>query len=96
MKDKVIAASGELWHELGARGETSVYDLARTLGQDEELVTLALGWLAREDKIQFSERRNEVVFSLVDSEMQIFRGFYGDRTSQRKQSFWKRLFRQQS
>jgi len=93
MKDKVIETSGELWHELGARGEASVYDLSRSLGEDEEIVSLALGWLAREDKVTFSERRNEVMFSLVDSEKAIFKGFYGDNVPQRKQNFWKRLFR---
>ncbi len=93
MKEKLIETCGRLWNELGARGETSAYELSHTLKEDEEMVNLALGWLAREDKVQCSKKRRERVFSLVASELEVFRGFYGDNISKSRKSFWSRLFR---
>lgn len=92
MKEKVIETSGKVWHELGFRGELSSYNLSRVLREEEDVVNLALGWLAREDKVNYSKKRNEMVFSLVDSEIKIFQSFYKD-AGQRKESFWQKLFR---
>lgn len=94
MKEKLIDTCGKVWNELGARGECSSYDLSRALGVDEEVVSLALGWLAREDKIESSEDHRERMFSLVESEMEAFRSFYGDgNVPVKKRSIWNRLFR---
>ncbi len=93
MKDKVSELSGKVWHELGFRGKASSRKLSHVLNEDEEMVNLALGWLAREDKVDCSAQRDHVMFSLVESEMKIFKGFYGDRPSTNKGSIWRRLFR---
>jgi hypothetical protein len=93
MKDKVIETTGKIWHELGYRGQATSRKLSQILNEDEEIVNLALGWLAREDKVACSEKRDHLIFSLVESEMNIFKGFYGDSFSKNKESFWHRLFR---
>lgn len=93
MKDKVIETTGKIWHELGFRGQVDSRKLAQVLDEDEEVINLALGWLAREDKVVCSERRNRIMFSLVESEMNIFKKFYGDQSSNKKESVWHRLFR---
>lgn len=93
MKETVVETCGKIWHELGFRGEASTYDLARTIGEDEEIVNLALGWLTREDKVNCSKKRNGIMFSLVDSETKIFREFYKDGRPRRKLRFWHKLFR---
>ncbi len=92
MKDKVIEATGKIWHELGFRGEVSSRKLARAIDEDEEIVNLALGWLTREDKVACSEKRDQIMFSLVESEMNIFKSFYQDGRPQHKGNFWRRLF----
>ncbi|MEW5894683.1 MAG: winged helix-turn-helix domain-containing protein [Candidatus Omnitrophota bacterium] len=92
MKEKVIATCGKVWHELGFKGEGSGRELAWALNEDEEIVNMALGWLAREDKIRCQKKRGSYIFSLVQSEMEIFKGFYKDLgKAKRKNSFWKKL-----
>ncbi len=92
MNEKVSEVCGKVWHELGFRNGTATADqLARAVGEDLDLVNLALGWLAREEKVAFSDERNRKMFSLVESEMQIFRQFYKDGRPKSKNDFWKRL-----
>lgn len=91
MKEKVIEVAGKTWQELGSRGEATSRQIASSLREDEALVNIALGWLAREDKVHCSQKRNDVMFSLVESEL----GFFKDGSksvSQRPQkSIWRKL-----
>jgi hypothetical protein len=72
MKDKVIEAAGKTWRFLGQNGEVSVSKLPKELKENEPLVFQALGWLAREDKINYSIKNRRTFVSLVDSEVQAF------------------------
>ena len=92
MKEKVIETCGKIWHELGSRGRANVDDLSDAIKEDEEMVNLALGWLAREDKIECAPNRHGRMFSLVESELKAFRSVYGD-VKPRKRSIWSRLLR---
>ncbi len=76
MKEKVIEIAGKAWWALGEMGETNAGGLARKIKEKEDLVNLALGWLAREDKVSFSVKRNKVLFSLVAPELQAFKNIY--------------------
>ena len=51
MKEKVIEAAGKTWRYLGQNGQTNVAQLGRAIKEKDEVVLQALGWLAREDKI---------------------------------------------
>ena len=92
MKDKVIDTCGKIWHELGFKGQATSRDLSWAINEDEEVVNMALGWLAREDKISSQKKRDSYMFSLVDSEMSIFRGFYQDvKQAKKKNNIWRKL-----
>jgi hypothetical protein len=73
MKEKVIETAGKAWRVLGERGESDIPELARLLREREDVVNQAIGWLAREDKISYSLKRNRTFISLVDREMQAFK-----------------------
>ena len=47
--------AGHVWRRLNGLGLVSVPELARKLRLSDSDTTLAVGWLAREDKIQFYE-----------------------------------------
>ena len=51
MKEKVIEIAGKTWRYLGQNGETNVSKLGKALQEKDAIVLQALGWLAREDKI---------------------------------------------
>ena len=50
-KTKIGVNAGKVWRILNEKGELSMFDLCRDLGLTFEDVALAIGWLARENKI---------------------------------------------
>jgi len=72
MKEKVIEIAGKTWRFLGQNGETNVSQLAKSLKEKDEVVLQALGWLAREDKIDYSIKNRRTFVSLVDTELRAF------------------------
>ncbi len=72
MKEKIIEISGKVWRFLGQNGPTGVDQLARSLKEKEEVVFYALGWLAREDKINYTVKNRRTFVSLVESELRAF------------------------
>ena len=72
MKDKVIETAGKTWKFLGQNGETDVGELCRYVKEKETVVYQALGWLAREDKINYTTKNRKTFVSLVESELSSF------------------------
>ena len=72
MKDKVIETAGKTWRFLGQNGETNVSQLPRLLRENDAVVLQALGWLAREDKINYTTRSRRTFVSLVEREISAF------------------------
>jgi len=52
LTQKIGADAGKLWTMLNKSGRIDVYDLSHELQLDERDIYLALGWLARENKIE--------------------------------------------
>ena len=72
MKEKVIEIAGKTWRYLGQNGETNVGQLPKALKEKGELVLQAVGWLAREDKINYSIKNRRTFISLVQNELIAF------------------------
>ena len=72
MKDKVIEIAGKTWRFLGQNGETNVSQLPRLLRENDTVVLQALGWLAREDKINYTTRSRRTFVTLVEREVGAF------------------------
>lgn len=53
-KEQVGVTAGKVWHLLNDLGPQTVAQLKKRLNGSGELVGFALGWLAREDKINIS------------------------------------------
>ncbi|HUT14159.1 MAG TPA: winged helix-turn-helix domain-containing protein [Thermoguttaceae bacterium] len=56
--------AGTLWCVLSENGPLTMTNLVKLVGQPHNAVMLALGWLAREDKIHFEEKGRTRVVSL--------------------------------
>jgi hypothetical protein len=61
---KIGETAGKVWHFLNQNGPRSLTKLAVDLGEPRDLVMLALGWLAREDKIEITEDKRSRMVSL--------------------------------
>ena len=58
-REQVGVTAGKVWHALNDSGPQTLAQLKKKLNGSGELVSFALGWLAREDKIDiFQEKRS--------------------------------------
>ena len=55
MKDQIGSIAGKIWDYLSANGKTAISTLVRDLNETERMVSMGLGWLAREDKIELTQ-----------------------------------------
>lgn len=53
MQDKIGTVAGNIWQQLERKGEMTPRKLCSTTKEKSDVVYLALGWLARENKVQF-------------------------------------------
>ena len=60
--------AGKVWRILNEKGELSMFELCRELGFTFEEVAVAIGWLARENKISFREKDNMLFVKIDDVE----------------------------
>ena len=86
MKDQIIEAAGKTWRFLGQNGEYNVSKLPKELKEKEPVIFQALGWLAREDKINYSVKNRRTFVSLVESELQSFNSLMYNMNNQIKNS----------
>jgi hypothetical protein len=56
--------AGEIWHLLDANGPMTTARLVKEIDAPRDLVMQAVGWLAREDKIDIEEESRTRVVSL--------------------------------
>ena len=60
--------AGKVWRILNEKGELPMFELCRELGLTFEEVAVAIGWLARENKISFREKDNMLFVKIDDVE----------------------------
>ena len=60
--------AGKVWRILNEKGELSMFELCRELGLTFVEVAVAIGWLARENKISFREKDNMLFVKIDDVE----------------------------
>jgi len=73
MKNKIGEISGKIWKILGEKEDVELSKLPQILKEKGEIVYQALGWLAREDKINYHSKEKKTFVSLSYDEREIFR-----------------------
>jgi len=64
MKEQVGLTAGKVWHMLNDSGPHTLAQIKKKLNGSGELVGFALGWLAREDKVDISLDKKSFKVSL--------------------------------
>jgi hypothetical protein len=64
MIDRVGFAAGEIWRYLLENGESSPIKIKANLGLSNTMLYLALGWLARENKVSIIQQEYSYKISL--------------------------------
>lgn len=68
MKDKIGETSGKIWKVIQKKGEVNVAQLPKLLNEKSAIVYQGLGWLAREDKIDYQTKGGKTFACLTDPE----------------------------
>lgn len=61
-KEEIGTLAGIVWRALNEKGSLSFEYLQRETRLDTEAVCTAIGWLARENKIEFNEQNGITIF----------------------------------
>jgi hypothetical protein len=77
MKDRIGEIAGKIWTILGQKQNINILKLPKILKEKEEIVYQGLGWLAREDKINYHNKEGKTFVSLSHEEREIFRNSLG-------------------
>jgi hypothetical protein len=64
MNTDIGLAAGNIWKILKAEGELTITQLKRKSGLPVNQFYMGLGWLAREDKVQFRRDRRNIFIVL--------------------------------
>lgn len=64
-KEKIGTIAGKIWQILNENGNVKIADLKKTTKKDIKDIYMALGWLARENKIHFFEVEKETAVCLI-------------------------------
>jgi DNA-binding GntR family transcriptional regulator len=58
--------AGSIWRELDENGPLSLAKLVERVGGNRDVVMQAVGWLAREGKIEINENKRGKTVSLIE------------------------------
>lgn len=64
--DQIGGTAGKVWHALHKEGPLSIAKLVETVELNRDLVMQAVGWLAREGKLQITETKRGRFLSLSE------------------------------
>lgn len=64
MLENIGSVAGTIWHYLEENNEATVTKLTRELRETERTVLMAIGWLAREGKLDFEKRKQGTYITL--------------------------------
>ncbi len=73
MKTRIGEMAGRVWKTLGEKEEVPVSRLPQILKEKGEIVYQALGWLAKEDKLEFPKKEGKMFVSLNREERDAFK-----------------------
>jgi hypothetical protein len=68
MKETIGKTAGKIWRALSQKEEISISQLPKIVKEKAVIVYKALGWLAREDKIEYHSRGRRISVSLTGAE----------------------------
>jgi len=64
--DSIGTVAGLVWHHLDENGPLTLSKLAREIDAPRDLVMQGVGWLAREQKVQFRKGSRSKLIALAD------------------------------
>jgi hypothetical protein len=72
MISDVDRMAGKVWETLGQKGEIGIAQLPRILKEQSAVVYQSLGWLARENKVQYKSKGGKIYVALTATEQHVY------------------------
>lgn len=72
LKIDIGSNAGIIWNLLSEKGELSVRELGELTNFKDHLISMALGWLSREDKIVFTDTNGILHIQIKDTYTEIY------------------------
>ena len=69
MLDDIGSVAGAIWRYLENNNEATITKLTRELGQKERTIVMGVGWLAREGKLDFEQRKQGTYITLKTQQL---------------------------
>ena len=66
IKDQIGTNAGRIWHFLNENGESNISEIKKALSMKSSEVRMALGWLARENKVFFLADEDRIRIILLE------------------------------
>ena len=64
MSENIGHIAGAVWHYLDQNNQATATKITREIGKSERSVLMAIGWLAREGKLNFDQRKQGTYITL--------------------------------
>ena len=64
MEDVIGDTAGEIWRFLNAEGPQNLSAITRNIRKPNATIYMAIGWLARENKLQFNKTNRGITISV--------------------------------
>ena len=62
--EQIIESAGQIYNYLNAKGEVSINKMKKDLSLTENFAEMGLGWLSREDKLEYTQKAKSVTVKL--------------------------------
>ena len=64
IQQEIINAAGQIYNYLSDKGEVSISKMKKDLSLNENFAEMGLGWLSREDKLEYTQKAKSVTVKL--------------------------------
>ena len=62
--EQIIESAGHIYNYLSNKGEVSISKMKKDLSLSENFAEMGLGWLSREDKLEYTQKAKSVTVKL--------------------------------
>ena len=64
MQEQIIESAGMIYNYLSEKGEVTLNKMSKDLDLDQNFISMGLGWLSREDKLEYTQKAKSVTVKL--------------------------------
>lgn len=64
IQEQIIESAGQIYNYLSGKGEVSISKMKKDLSLNDNFTEMGLGWLSREDKLEYTQKAKSVTVKL--------------------------------